>query len=254
MTSGTTGQSAPGTASDAATWNRDDWLALADRMLAADPAVRVARPRPRHPSRPGGRLRAGRRRPGGFRPHLPPGRFPHRRRPGSGRGRAGGPVRDRHRRRHRPERSRPLGTPGRAPPGQGGGRLHRAGPGPDPPVDLGPAAVRGAGAGGRLPAPGGRRRHVPTDQLGLVPAGRPDVPALGGRAALARRDGRGPAHARRLRPRGRLDVRRAGARLRPLCGLGSAPVPDAVGPDGRRRGPGRAAPRSGPGQPRPLSA
>ena len=49
--------------------------------------------------------------------------------------------------------------------------------------------------------PGGRRRHVPTDQLGLVPPGRADVPALGRRAALARRDGRGPRHPRRLRPR-----------------------------------------------------
>ncbi|MEV1015142.1 DUF2264 domain-containing protein [Micromonospora sp. NPDC049801] len=35
MTSGTAGRSTPGTASDAATWSRDDWLALADRMLAA---------------------------------------------------------------------------------------------------------------------------------------------------------------------------------------------------------------------------
>ncbi|MGC4837893.1 DUF2264 domain-containing protein [Micromonospora vinacea] len=38
MTYGTTGQVTPGTGSDVATagtWNRDDWLALADRMLAA---------------------------------------------------------------------------------------------------------------------------------------------------------------------------------------------------------------------------
>jgi hypothetical protein len=35
MTSGTTGRPTPGTVADAGTWSRDDWLALADRMLAA---------------------------------------------------------------------------------------------------------------------------------------------------------------------------------------------------------------------------
>ena len=39
-------------------------------------------------------------------------------------------------------------------------------------------------------SPGGRRRHLPADQLGLVPPRRADLPALGRRPVVGRRDGR----------------------------------------------------------------
>ncbi len=103
------------------------------------PAARLARSRP-HPS-PGrrGRIRAGRRRPRRVRPHVPAGRLPHRRRTRRRAGRAGRLVRDRHRRRHRSRVAGTVGPPRRAPAGQGGGRLPRADPRPDP--------ARGSGTG-----------------------------------------------------------------------------------------------------------
>ena len=257
MTFGTTGQVAPGTDSDAATaatWSRDDWLALADRMLAA------------------------------ARPFASPGHalvtFPG---PEGGYGRAVDGLEG---------FARTFLLAGFRIAGERGVGLDElvdwyaagiaAGTDPSSPDrwvrldEHAQAKVEAASIAlvldltrpwiwDRLPsavqervvdylAPGGRRRHLPADQLGLVPAGRPDVPALGRRAVVARRHGRGPRHPRRLRPRGRLDVRRAGARLRPLRRLGAAPLPDAVGADGRRRRPRRAAPRTGPGRPRPLPA
>ena len=91
-----------------------------------------------------------------------------------------------------------------------------------------------------VPGPGGRRRHVPAHQLGLVPPGRADLPALGRRPALARRDGRATSRTHdTLRPRRRLAGRRRRARLRPLRRAGRCTCT-------RRCGPGWPAPPTSP--------
>ena len=173
MTFGTAGRPAPGknpAAPAAATWHRDDWLVLADRMLAAarpfaspgHARITLAR---RRRAATGGPSTAWRASPA---PSCSPASA-SRASAASGRRRARRLVRDRHRRRHRPRRSPD--------------RWVRLDEHPQAKVEAASIAlildltrpwiwdrlaVRGAGAGGRLSAP---RRSATTRTRGSTGSG-----------------------------------------------------------------------------------
>ena len=213
---------------------------------------RHTRSRADHLARCGGRVRSRGRRPRRVCPHVHPRGLPTGRGGGTGPRRARGLLRTGRHGRDRPGRRQPLGPHGRARAGQGGGRVDRARPRPDPAVDLGPPHLIGTGTHHRVPVAGRGRRDLPAHELAVVPGRRRDLPAFRRRPVVAGGHRRGPGPARLLLPRRRLAVGRRGARLRPLHGLGPAPVPGAVGADERRGGARGREVAAGRGQARPL--
>ncbi len=217
--------------------------------------ARISRCRPHPLPRCRGRLRPRRRRARGLRPHLPAGGIPHRRRT-----------------RARAPRSSPTST-----------ARHRRRASTRMPTDRwvrldehAQAKVEAASLAlvldmtrpwiwDRLDALTQERviaylspvvgdATYPQDELALVPRRRADVPPLGRRAVVGAGHRRRPGAPRRAGARGRLDLGRLRALVRPLRGLGAAHLPRAVvAHAGRRRARRRPHPRRR-RAPRPLPA